>query len=176
VLPPLLVKVPPAPPSLQTAEVAPPPKVPPNEVVVPPWQMAGTPEPTLTVGLGLTVNVLEADVLPHEPPAVVKVNVTGEPEDADEVYVVVPGVDPPLFVKIPPAPPSLHTADVAPPPNEPPKATVVPPWHIAAKAEPTLTVGLGLTVNVLLAEVVPHKPPDVVRVKVTEAGALAGAV
>jgi hypothetical protein len=36
-------------------------------------------------------------------------------------------------------------AAVAPPPNVPPKAAVVPPWHIAVTAPPTLTVGLGLT-------------------------------
>ena len=85
VVPPLLVKVPPAPPSLQTAAVAPPPKVPPNDAVVPPWQIAGTPVPTLTVGLGLTVKVLLADVVPHEPPAVVSVSVTEAGEDEEAV-------------------------------------------------------------------------------------------
>ena len=72
-----------------------------------------------------------------------------------------------LFVNEPPAPPSLHIAAVAPPPNEPPNAAVVPPWHIAATAEPAFTVGLGFTVKLLLADVVPHEPPDVVRVNVT---------
>ena len=48
------------------------------------------------------------------------------------------GVAPPLFVKLPPAPPSLHTADVAPPPNAPPRAAVVPPWQIAAMAPPEM--------------------------------------
>ena len=74
---------------------------------------------------------------------------------------------PPLLVKVPPAPPSLHTAEVAPPPNEPPNDAVVPPWHIAATTEPAFTVGLGLTVKLLLADVVPHEPPEVVRVNVT---------
>ena len=80
---------------------------------------------------------------------------------------MVAGVLPVLFVNVPPAPPSLHIADVAPPPNEPPKATVVPLWQIAATAEPAFTVGLRFTVNDLLAEVVPHEPPELVRVNVT---------
>ena len=78
-----------------------------------------------------------------------------------------PGVAPLLFVNVPPAPPSDHTAEVAPPPNEPPNAAVVPPWHIAGVIAPELTVGFGFTVIVLLALVVPQKPPDVVKVKVT---------
>ena len=72
-----------------------------------------------------------------------------------------------LLVKVPPAPPSLHIAAVAPPLNEPPKAAVVPPWQTAARAGPALTVGFEFTVKLLLAEVVPHKPPEVVSVKVT---------
>jgi hypothetical protein len=43
---------------------------------------------------------------------------------------------------------------------------VVPPWQIAATAD-VLAVGLGFTVNALLAVVVPHEPPLVVSVKVT---------
>ena len=86
------------------------------------------------------------------------------------------GVAPPLLVNVPPAPPSDQTAEVAPPPKEPPKATVVPPWQIAAVALPVLTVGFGLTVIVLLALVMPHEPPDVVKVKVTEATDEADAV
>ena len=77
-----------------------------------------------------------------------------------------PGVLPVLFVKVPPAPPSDQTAAVAPPPYEPPNAAVVPPWQIAVTAPPALTVGFGLTVKLLLADVVPHDPPLVVRVKV----------
>jgi hypothetical protein len=82
----------------------------------------------------------------------------------------VPGVPPPLLAKVPPTPPSDQIADVAPPPNEPPREAVVPPWQIAATAEPALTVGLGLTVSVLLAEVVPQDPPAVVSVNVTDEG------
>jgi hypothetical protein len=92
------------------------------------------------------VRILLADVVPHEPPAVVRVSVTDAGAAAAAVYVVVFGVAPPLFVNDPPAPPSLHTADVAPPPNEPPRAAVVPPWQIAATAPPALTVGNKLTV------------------------------
>ena len=136
VLPVLLVKVPPAPPSLHTAEVALPLNEPPSAGVDPPWQIAATAEPAFTVGLGFTVRFLLADVVPQEPPVVVNVNVTGLVDVADAVYVVVPGVLPLLLANVPPAPPSLHTAPVAPPPNEPPNAAVVPPWHIAATAEP----------------------------------------
>ena len=78
-----------------------------------------------------------------------------------------PGVVPVLFVKVPPAPPSDHIAAVAAPPNEPPKVVVVPPWQIGARPEPTFTVGAVVTVIFLLALVVPHEPPDVVKVKVT---------
>ena len=78
---------------------------------------------------------------------------------------------PPLLVKLPPAPPSDHTAEVAPPPNEPPNAAEVPPWQIAATAEPAFAVGFGFMVIDLVALVVPHEPPDVVSVNVTEAGA-----
>jgi hypothetical protein len=81
----LLAKVPPAPPSPQTAEVALPPYDPPNAAVVPPWQIAATPEPALTVGLTLTVRVLLALVVRHEPPDVVNVKVTGDVEVADAV-------------------------------------------------------------------------------------------
>jgi len=114
----------------------------------------------------LTVRILFADVVPHDPPAVVRVSVTDAGAAAAAVYVVVFGVAPPLFVNDPPAAPSLQTADVAPPPNEPPKAAVVPLWHIAATAPPALTVGLGLTTTVLLFDVIPHKPPLVVSVSV----------
>lgn len=167
VLPLLLVNVPPAPPSLQIAAVAPPPNEPPKAAVVPPWQIAVKAEPAFTVGFSLTVTFLLADVVPHTPPEVVSVNVTGDVDDADAVYVAVAGVLPLLLVKVPPAPPSLHTALVAPPPNEPPNAAVVPPWQIAAKAEPALAVGFGFTVKFLLAVAVPQLPPDVVSVKVT---------
>jgi hypothetical protein len=128
------------------------------------------------LGLGLTVNNLVAKVVPHDPPPVVSVNVTDEGAAAAAVYVVILGVAPPLFVNDPPAPPSDHTAEVALPPKDPPNAAVVPPWQIAATAPPTLTVGLGLTVRTLFAEVVPHDPPAVVSVNVTDAGAAAAAV
>ena len=81
-----------------------------------------------------------------------------------------------LLANVQPAPASVHIAAVAPPPNEPPKAADVPPWQIAATADPALAVGFGFTVNVLLADVVLHKPPAVVSVKVTRAGDEADAV
>ena len=56
-----------------------------------------------------------------------------------------------LLANEPPAPPSDHTAEVAPPPNEPPNTPLVAPWQIAATAPPALTVGNGFTVTVLVA-------------------------
>ena len=120
--------------------------------------------PTFTVGLGLTVRILLAEVVPHDPPAVVRVNVTDAGAAAAAVYVVVPGVAPPLPVNDPPAAPSVQTADVAPPPKDPPKAAVVPPWHIAATAPPTLTVGLRFTVRTAAPLVVAQLPATVVRI------------
>jgi hypothetical protein len=76
------------------------------------------------------------------------------------------GVEPVLLENVPPAPPSLHIADTAPPPKEPPRAADVPPWHMAAIAPPTFTVGLGFTTIVLLEVVVPQGPPLVVSTKV----------
>ena len=47
---------------------------------------------------------------------------------------------------------------------------------MAATATPAFTVGAGFTVIVLLANIVPHEPPAVVSVNVTDAGAVAEAV
>ena len=69
-----------------------------------------------------------------------------------------------MLVKEPPAPPSDHTAEVAPPPYDPPKAAVVPPWQMADTAEPALAVGLGLTVTEEVLEVAVH--PELLAVKV----------
>src|SRR5664280_2501102 len=124
-----------------------PPYEPPRPAVVPPWQIAATAPPALTVGFGVTVIFFVAKMVPQEPPAVVSLNITGVPEPAAAVYVAILGVAPPLFVNEPPAPPSVHTADVAPPPNDPPRAAVVPPWHIAATTPPALTVGFRFTVR-----------------------------
>ncbi len=60
-----------------------------------------------------------------------------------------------------------HIADVAPPPNEPPKAADVPLWQIAVIADPTLTVGFGFTTISFIAKVGVHNPPMPVSVKVT---------
>ena len=108
--------------------------------------------PIVTDGtkVGFTVSVLLAKIVPQEPPDVVNVRVTLAGADEEAVYVVVLGVVPELFVKVPPAPPSDHTALVAPPPNDPPNAAVVLPWHSAAMAPPTFTVGLGFTVMAML--------------------------
>ena len=50
-------------------------------MVVPPWQIAVSAPPTFTVGFGLTVSCLLANAVLHEPPLVVRVNVTGVKEE-----------------------------------------------------------------------------------------------
>lgn len=127
----------------------------------------------------LIVRVLLAFAVPQEPPPLVSVNVTVAGAEAEAVYVARFGVAPPLLAKVPaaaPDKPSDHTALVAPPLNDPPNVAVVPPWQIAVTAPPTFTAGVGFIVTVLFAEVVPHEPPLVVNVRVTEAGADVDAV
>jgi hypothetical protein len=80
-----------------------------------------------------------------------------------------------LGLKVPPAE-VLHVPPVAPPPTEPPNAAEVPPWHIAVIGLPTFTVGLRLTVISLLALTIPHEPPELVSVSVTDVPELAAAV
>lgn len=75
--------------------------------------------------------------------------------------MAVPGVEPVLFANVPPATPSDHTADVAPPPNEPPSAGVVAPWHIADNAPPALNAGFGLTVTLINISAPGHPPGEV---------------
>jgi hypothetical protein len=60
---------------------------------------------------------------------------------ADAVYVTKSGVAPELllFENVPPAPPSLHLADVAGALKAPPSGSVVPPWQIAGTAPPATT-------------------------------------
>ena len=120
----------------------------------------------LIAGNGLTVNETVLVATPQRPPAVVSVSVTGSIDEGDEVYVAVFGVLPPLLVNMPPAPPSSQVADVAPPPNEPPKAAVVPLRHIG-ETEETVAIGFGLTVNDTVGVSIPQEPPDVVSFKVT---------
>ena len=178
----LLLNVPavaPVNPSDHTAEVAPPPNEPPRATVVPPWQITAKADPADTVGFGLIISVLFADIVPHEPPDVTNASVTVAGADADAVYVAVPGVLPVLLLNVPavrPVRPSDHIADVAPPPKEPPRATDVPPWQIAGIADPAKTVGVGFMVSVLVTARVPHEPPEVNSVRVTDAGADADAV
>jgi len=164
----LFVNVPLAPPSDQTAEVAPPLNDPPSAAVVPPWQTAVKTPPTVATGLGLTVRVL-LEVAEVQPATLaVSVSVTVEAEPALAVYVAVPGVDPPLFEKVPPAPPSSQIPEVAPPPTDPPRAPVVPPWQTAVNAPPEFAVGGTFTVTDLVPLVVPHEPPLVVRVRIID--------
>ena len=79
---------------------------------------------TLAGKLGLTTILLEAVVVPQDPPLVVNVNVIGVVEFAAAVNVAVLGVLPVLFANVPLD--ADHTAAVAPPPKEPPKAADVP--------------------------------------------------
>ena len=85
--------------------------------------MAVIADPTLAVGFRLTTISFEADVVLHDPPLVVNVNVIGLVELEAAVNVAVAGVLPVLFAKVPLE--ADHTAAVAPPPNEPPKAADV---------------------------------------------------
>ena len=74
-----------------------------------------------------------------------------------------------LLLNVPavrPVRPSDHIADVAPPPNEPPKATVVPPWQIAGIAGPASTVGVGFKSTVAVIGRVGQPFADGVIVKV----------
>ena len=64
-----------------------------------------------------------------------------------------------LLVKVPPAAPSVHTAEVALPPNEPPSAGVEPPWQIAVNAEPTPTMGESTVILVAEVVTVPQPAP-----------------
>tara|TARA_R100000935_G_C2826781_1_gene162759 strand:+ start:1622 stop:1984 length:363 start_codon:yes stop_codon:yes gene_type:complete len=101
--------------------------------------------------VGFTVTVFVALTAPHDPPAVVRVKMMEEGAFAGAVYVAVLGEFPVLLEKFPPETLADQTADVAPPPYEPPKAPVVPPWQMAAIAPPIFTVGVGFTVIVLEA-------------------------
>jgi hypothetical protein len=118
----------------------------PEQIVV-----AEAPMLTLAGRLGLTTILFVADVVPHDPPLVVNVNVIGVVELAAAVNVAVPGVLPVLLAKVPLG--ADHTAAVAPPPKEPPSATDVPPWQMAAMANPASAVGFGLTVIVTAFDV-----------------------
>ena len=105
---------------------------PPNAAVVAPWQIAAIAPPAFTIGLGLTVKDLFAEVVEHKPPLVVRVKITDCRELLQKRYTLLfPAYCLPLLANVPPAPPSDHTAAVAPPLNEPPKAAVVAPWQIA---------------------------------------------
>ena len=96
----------------------------PNPTVPVPQREAGV--VVSIMGTTFIVICLLSEVVPHSPPFVSNVNVTGVPDNSPAVYVAVFGVEPPLFANEPPAPPSDHIAAEASPPNEPPKAADVP--------------------------------------------------
>ena len=99
--------------------------LPPNEVEVSdPLIVIAT--PTVANGVLFTTCVLEAVVVPQDPPEVVKINVAVPEKAAGGVHVVVLGNVPPLFVNVPPEV-VAQTALVALPPYEPPNGTDVPP-------------------------------------------------
>ena len=106
---------------------------------------------TLAGRFGLTTMLFEAVVVPHDPPLVVNVNNIGVVEFAAAVNVVVPGVLPVLLAKVPLG--ADHIAEVAPPPKVPPRATDVPPWQMAAIADPAPAVGFAFTVIVMAFDV-----------------------
>jgi hypothetical protein len=139
--------------------VAPPPTEAPRATVVPPWQMAAIAGPMFTVGTGFTVTSLLAEVVPQEPPLVVNVSVAVPENPAGGVHVAFKVVA--FGLNVPPAGVD-HVPPVAPPPTEAPRATVVPPWQMAAIAGPMFTVGAGFTIIVFDAEADPQEPPVVV--------------
>jgi hypothetical protein len=98
---------------------------------------------------GLTTCVLLADVVPHDPPLVVSVNVAVPLYPAGGVHVAFNDVA--FGLKVPPAGVD-HVPPVAEPPTLPPNAADVPPWHIALRADPAFAVGNGLTVIVPVAD------------------------
>ncbi len=63
-----------------------------------------------------------------------------------------------LLVNDPPAPPSDHIAEVAVPPNEPPRAVVVPPWQTAATPGPAFADGDCMVIEVAVVEAEPQPP------------------
>jgi len=146
------LNVPPTPPSSHIPPVAEPPINPPNAADVPPWQIAASEEPALAVGVAYTNSVVKDVGLPHELPVAVNVSVA--------VPLYVPGGVQVAFnvvlfgLNVPPTPPSVQVPPVAVPPIEPFKAPDVPPWQIAAGAEPALTIGKEVTLIVTVAQVV----------------------
>ena len=142
--------------------VALPPTEPPNAPDVHPWQIAAIAAPAFAVGPGFTVIFLFAEVVPQVPPLVFKVSVAVPEYPAGGVHVAFNVVA--FGLKVPPAGVD-HVPPVALPLTEPPSATVVPPWQIAAIAGPIFTNGAGLTVIVIVCDIPTQAP--VVEVAVT---------
>lgn len=89
---------------------------------------AEAPIDTLTGRFGLTVTVSDGEGGTGIHPALaVSVKVAVPLYAGGGVQVAIPGVEPELFKKIPPAPPDVHTADVVPSRNAPPNPVVEPP-------------------------------------------------
>ena len=118
----------------------------------------------IPVGLPFTTWVFEAVGDPHTPAFAVNVKVAVPLKLAGAVHV---GFNEAASENVPPIPPSDHVALTEEPPMEPPNAAEVPPWQIAERAEPALTIAVGLTDTVFDAKAAVHGlPPVVVSIKV----------
>jgi hypothetical protein len=108
------------------------------------WTFVPAPDVNAMTAFGLTTCVLLADVVPHDPPLVVSVNVAVPLYPAGGVHVAFNVVA--FGLKVPPAGVD-HVPPVAEPPTLPPNGAEVPPWHIALRADPAFTVGNGIIVT-----------------------------
>jgi hypothetical protein len=104
------------------------------------------------------VILFDADVVPQEPPDEVNVRVAVPVYPASGVQVAFNVVA--LGENVPPAD-DVQVPLVAGALTLPPKAAETPPWQIAAKPGPTLTVGFAVTFTVLVAVAVAHPPVPV---------------
>ena len=102
----------------------------------------------------VTVMFFDAVAGPQEPPLLVKVKVAVPLNPAGGVQVAFKLVA--LGLKVPPAFED-QVPPVAEPPTLPPKAAEVPPWQMAGRAAPTLTVGAGVTVIFKTLVVLPQE-------------------
>lgn len=138
-----------------------------------PWQRVALAGVIVTLpGEGLTTMVFESLTVPHNPPEVVSINVAVPVYPAGGVQVAFSVVA--FGLNVPPAAVD-QVPPVAEPPTVPPNAADVPPWQIAAKAAPALTVGARFTTWFLLSVAV-HEVPVVVSVSTAVPLNPAGAV
>jgi hypothetical protein len=131
-------------------------------------RLVPTPDVKASAASGFTTCVLLADVVPHDPPLVVSVNVDVPLNPAGGVHVAFKVVA--FGLKVPPSGVD-HVPPVAEPPTLPPNAAEVPPWQIALRADPAFAVGDGLTVIVTVLDIaglpVAHVAVEVISTVIT---------